>query len=245
MLLHAIDVAARGSAHAYRTALLPHGMMGSAESWHRIIPLLADRGYRVLSLDLPGHGLSPRDPELTVDTAAASVVETIEVAGASRPLHAIGQSFGATVLAASAPHLVPELAVYVDSPLRFAGHGDRPRLIAQYETDRATRMDAERLHALRPYYSAQDVAVEARAAERFDPSTAASVSSGDDVTLSQRAGDVLIHAEPSRWVSDDDIDRFRRSGASVRRVPGAEHTIWYSHLDAFTASLPEMFGPTP
>ncbi|MFK4762956.1 alpha/beta fold hydrolase [Microbacterium sp. ZW T5_45] len=245
MLLHAIDVAPGRSGHAEKSALLLHGMMGSAESWHRVIPLLADRGYRVLSLDLPGHGLSPRDPEITVDTAAASVIETVDAAGLPHPVHAIGHSLGATVLAASAPILAPEVTVYVDSPLRFTGHGDRNELVARYQTDRATRTDAERLHALRPYYSAQDIAVEARAAERFDPSTAASVSSGEDVAISPRSGDVLIHADPSRWVTDADIDRFTRSGVSVRSVSGAEHTIWYSHLDAFTASLPEMFEPTP
>ena len=60
-----------------RVAVLLHGMMGSAESWHRVVPLLVERGFRVLALDLPGHGLSPRDPELTIETAADAVVATL------------------------------------------------------------------------------------------------------------------------------------------------------------------------
>lgn len=243
MLLHAIDVTPGHPTPAEKTALLLHGMMGSAESWHRVIPLLAARGYRVLSLDLPGHGLSPRDSGLTVESAAASVVETVTASDVRRPVHAIGHSFGATVLAASAQMLPPDLAVYVDAPLRFAGHGNRGEIIAQYSEDRLARMDAEHLHALRPYYSAQDVAVEARAAERFDPATAASVSTGDDVDIAPRPGDILVHADPSRCVGDRDLERFRRAGVSIRPVPRAEHMIWYSHFDAFTASVPEMFGP--
>ena len=42
-MLHAID-----TGDGPRTAVLLHGLMGSGESWHRVIPLLADHGYRVL-----------------------------------------------------------------------------------------------------------------------------------------------------------------------------------------------------
>ncbi|WP_242087223.1 alpha/beta fold hydrolase [Microbacterium lacticum] len=56
--------------HGPRVAVLLHGLTGSSESWSRVAPLLAERGYRVLSLDLPGHGLSPRDAELTIRSAA-------------------------------------------------------------------------------------------------------------------------------------------------------------------------------
>ena len=71
MLLHAIDTGTGPG-----TVLLLHGMMGSSESWWRLIPPLAANGHRVIALDLPGHGLSERDPQLTIEQAAASVVET-------------------------------------------------------------------------------------------------------------------------------------------------------------------------
>lgn len=72
MLLHALD-----SGHADRVAVLLHGMMGSAESWWRIAPLLERSGFRVIALDLPGHGLSPRDERCTVASAADDVIETV------------------------------------------------------------------------------------------------------------------------------------------------------------------------
>lgn len=240
-----------------RVAVLLHGMMGSAESWHRVVPLLVERGFRVLALDLPGHGLSPRDPELTIETAADAVVETLaqtallpgagSAAGdraTAPPAVAVGHSFGATVLAAAAPRLEPGLAVYVDAPLALQGGHDRASLISQYEHDRRARMSPAELRKLRPFYSVDDASVEARAAERFDPPTAASVSCGEDGHWTAAPGSIVVRAEPSAWVTDEDARRFEHGGVTVRSIPGAAHTVWYSHFEVFTAALPELFAPS-
>lgn len=237
MLLHAIDSGGGG-----RTALLLHGLMGSGESWHRVIPLLVDRGYRVLALDLPGHGLSPRDPHLTIDRAASAVAETVAHLAPGQPIDAIGHSYGATVLAAAAEQLVPALAVYVDAALALAGGADRTALTAAYDQDRRSRMSPAVLRADRPFYTAEDAEVEARAAERFDPATSASISCGPDRSWVAAPGSIVIRADPSAWVTEDDARRFEEGGVAVRSIPGAAHTVWYSHFTAFTAALPEMFG---
>ena len=234
MLLNVLDIG-----DGEKTAVLLHGLMGSAVSWWRVIPLLVGNGYRVLAVDLPGHGLSPRDAQLTVTAAAASVVETLEHLAPHRPIHAMGHSYGATVLAAAG--LEAELTVYVDSPLSFAGGEDPVRLTAQYERDREQRKDPAWLRTTRPFYTAMDAEVEARAASRFDPVTSASISSGDDVTLIPARGSILVHADPSNWVTDDDRLTFAGQGVSVRSIPGAAHSIWYSHFEEFVASVPEMF----
>lgn len=237
MLLHAIDTREGG-----RTALLLHGLMGSAESWRRVVPLLAARGYRVLALDLPGHGLSPRDPQLTIERAASAVAETIAHLAPGQPIDAIGHSYGATVLAAAAEQLTPALAVYVDASLALAGGADRTALTVAYEHDRRARMSPAALRASRPFYTAEDAAVEARAAERFDPATSASISCGPDQSWDAAAGSIVIRADPSAWVTDEDARRFEEGGVEVRSIPGAAHTVWYSHFTEFTAALPEMFG---
>ncbi|MEV2226577.1 alpha/beta fold hydrolase, partial [Nocardia vinacea] len=41
-----------------RVAVLVHGMTTDSGSWWRLGPVLAERGYRVLAPDLPGHGCS-------------------------------------------------------------------------------------------------------------------------------------------------------------------------------------------
>jgi pimeloyl-ACP methyl ester carboxylesterase len=237
MLLHAHETGS-GS----RTAVLLHGLMGSGESWWRVAPLLAERGYRVLALDLPGHGLSPRDPELTIERAAAAVVQTVRALAPGEPIEAIGHSYGATVLAAAGERLRPELAVYVDASLALVGGADRPSLIAAYEKDRLTRMSPEALRASRPFYAARDAEVEARAAERFDPATSASISCGPGRRWDAVPGSIVVRADPSTWVTDDDARRFEEDGVEVRSIPGAAHTVWYSHFADFTAALPEMFG---
>lgn len=234
-LLHATDVG-RGP----RVVLLLHGMMGSAESWHRVAPELVANGFRVLALDLPGHGLSYRDPDGTVESAAAAVTRTVRTLAPDAELRAIGHSFGGTVLAAASDELRPSVAVYVDTTCAFDGEHDRAAMTAEYQRGSGERT-RERLLASRPFYSAADARVEARAARRFDPATAASVSlSGSRWTPA--AGSIVLRADPSVWVDDDDARALRSRGVDVRDVPGAAHTIWYSHFDAFLAALPELFG---
>lgn len=244
MLLNVVEA---GSGE--HTVVLLHGMMGSAESWHRVVPALTERGLRVLALDLPGHGLSPRDPQLTIESAADAVVETLArlleppSATPGPPLiAAMGHSFGATVLAAAAPRLEPALAVYVDAALTLQGGQDRAALVSQYEHDRRARLSPAELRRARPFYSVADAEVEARAAERFDAATAASVSCGTDGHWSAAPGSIVVRADPSAWVTDEDARRFEHEGVRVRSIPGAAHTVWYSHFDVFTAALPELFG---
>ncbi len=41
-------------------ALLVHGVTSSSRTWWRVAPALAGRGFRVLAVDLRGHGASAR-----------------------------------------------------------------------------------------------------------------------------------------------------------------------------------------
>lgn len=225
-----------------RVVLLLHGMMGSAESWWKVAALLSGDARRVIALDLPGHGDSPRDADGTVESAAAAVVETVRTLAPGSSISAIGHSYGGTVLAAAADRLPLELAVYVDTTCAFQGGADREKLATQYAADRELRRDAEALRAARPQYSAQDALVEARAAARFDPATAASISSGADVSYTPAPGSILVRADRSSFVSDKDARHLAARGIDVRSIPGAAHTVWYSHFDEFVASVPELFG---
>lgn len=236
MLLNAID-----TGNGDHVVLLLHGMLGSAESWWRIAPVLKRNGYRVLALDLPGHGLSPRDEACSVASVAGDVIETVRALAPGAPLDAIGHSYGGTVLAAVAERMPIRRAVYVDTPCAFSGGEDQLALAERYEADRRSRMDPARLRADRPFYGETDAVVEARAAERFDPMSAASISAGADVDGSPAPGSILVRAAPSRFVTDADAERFRGHGVDVRDIPGAAHSVWYSHFDEFCATLPELF----
>jgi pimeloyl-ACP methyl ester carboxylesterase len=79
-------------------AVLVHGVTSSSRTWWRVGPALAERGFRVLAVDLRGHGASPRPVAgLAAADLAADVAET--VADASPPVVdlLVGHSLGALV----------------------------------------------------------------------------------------------------------------------------------------------------
>ncbi|MDM7892314.1 alpha/beta fold hydrolase [Curtobacterium caseinilyticum] len=240
MQLHVDD---RG--HGSRTALLVHGLTGSSESWHRVVPLLVAHGYRVLAVDLPGHGRSPRDHALTIPRAARAVAASVAGTCGTAPDVAIGHSLGGLVLAAAVELgvLHPRVTVSVDAPAGTRGGWDRDETAAEYAEERRGRT-VEGLRATRPAYGEQDRVVEARAARRFDPDTAAALAAGPGCSFPPPPGSIVVRADPSAYVDDDRAAGYRDRGVDVRSIPGAAHTVWYSHFDAFVAALPEVFGPS-
>jgi pimeloyl-ACP methyl ester carboxylesterase len=83
-------------------AVLVHGVTSSSRTWWRVGPALAERGFRVLAVDLRGHGASPGPVAgLAAADLAADVGETVaDAVGASRP----DPAADAAGAAASTPH---------------------------------------------------------------------------------------------------------------------------------------------
>lgn len=97
--------------------LLMHGILGCAETWDWMVPMVADR-FRVLRLDFRGHGDSDRADGLydMADYVADAVTVCEKVAGA--PVAVVGHSLGgatAAALAQTRPDLVTG-AVFEDAP---------------------------------------------------------------------------------------------------------------------------------
>ncbi|TCC47701.1 alpha/beta fold hydrolase [Kribbella capetownensis] len=67
-------------------------MLGAADQFWRVGAALAERGYRAVAVDLPGHGGSPAAPDASVGMFAASVAETV----GCEPELAIAHSLGGT-----------------------------------------------------------------------------------------------------------------------------------------------------
>jgi pimeloyl-ACP methyl ester carboxylesterase len=80
--------------------VLVHGVTSSSRTWWRVGPALAGRGFRVLAVDLRGHGASPRaEAGLAVTDLADDVAETVAaVAGVGGRVDLlVGHSLGALV----------------------------------------------------------------------------------------------------------------------------------------------------
>lgn len=102
-----------GPAQAEPVVLI-HGILDSASCWFPVMDALLDRGYRVLAVDLLGHGDSPRIIDsFTVPELASGVVETLDEQGIDSCL-LVGHSLGGVVaqqIAETRPNLARKLVV--------------------------------------------------------------------------------------------------------------------------------------
>ncbi len=79
------------------TVVLVHGLTDWHRTWAPITPLLAERGYRVVAVDLPGHGFSARpDVDYTLDWNAKLLGAFIDAIGIDR-FAVLGHSYGGGV----------------------------------------------------------------------------------------------------------------------------------------------------
>jgi len=78
--------------------VLVHGVTSSSRTWWRVGPALAGRGFRVLAVDLRGHGASPRAAAgLAVADLADDVAETVAGTAGGPVDLLVGHSLGALV----------------------------------------------------------------------------------------------------------------------------------------------------
>jgi pimeloyl-ACP methyl ester carboxylesterase len=102
-------------------AILVHGFTGSKEDFDFIAPLLADRGYRVITFDNRGQHQSPhslREDAYSTASIARDIIELMATFKMSRP-HLFGHSLGgviAQVAVADAPDTFASLTVMCSGP---------------------------------------------------------------------------------------------------------------------------------
>ncbi|MFE6870648.1 alpha/beta fold hydrolase [Kitasatospora sp. NPDC057692] len=221
-----------------RTALLVHGIMSDHRSWRSVGPALAERGYRVIAVDLRGHGASPRGEGATPvdrygpERYAEDLVDTLP-RGADL---AVGHSLGALTLLHAVERLRPARAVYSDPAWRYARPGlFDPAVFAQFKE--ATR---GQIAAVSPRWDPADVEVELATLALWDPDTAFALSAlhgGAALPGAPAVPSLVQLADNSRLIGPEDAAVLRGLGYEVRTVPGAGHTIHRDDLAGFLASL--------
>ncbi|MFF7975987.1 alpha/beta fold hydrolase [Streptomyces sp. NPDC007905] len=214
-----------------RIAVLVHGIMSDHRTWRRVAPALADKGYRVIGVDLRGHGASGRG-EYGAEIWADDLVETLP----KGPELAIGHSLGAMALALAAERLAPGRAVYCDpawEPVAnvtavasaFADFKNTPRAM---------------IAGFNPRWDEADVDVELATLAAWDPETAHALP---DVYAVSRTPtrpmvpSLVVLADSSALVSPDLAARLAQRGFEIRTVPGAGHTLYRDDFEGFMTAL--------
>ncbi len=229
----------RALGHGDRVALLLHGWPETSDSWRRVAPILADRGYRVVCPDLKGLGRSDKphrgyDPETLAD----------EISQLIRNLHTdrallVGHDWGGAVALATAfrhPGRVHGL-VLASAPYR------------QLDLTRAFHIPLFNLPVLPELWFKLAPSQLVRLAVRFG---AWQEEGFDEQRLEEYARGVA--ADPRAWLSyyrtlsrravvDWSVRKVRRrlsrgsGGRSVHRLPVPAHVVWGDRDPATPAHL--------
>jgi pimeloyl-ACP methyl ester carboxylesterase len=107
-----------------------HGLFGQGKNWTTIGRALADR-HRVLLVDMPDHGASPRSERFDYLASADAVAELLE--GLDGPRALVGHSMGgkvAMLVALRRPELVERLVVVDVSPVPYDHSAEFERYIS-------------------------------------------------------------------------------------------------------------------
>ncbi|MGW0465589.1 alpha/beta fold hydrolase [Streptomyces sp. NPDC003027] len=219
-----------------RIALLIHGIMSDHRTWRRVGPALAARGYRVIAVDLRGHGASGRatGPEgYTPADYADDVVETLP-SGAEL---AIGHSLGGLTLALAVERLAPRRAVYSDPAWQLpAGPGGyRPELFTQSKF-----LTREHLREFNPHWEEEDLDIETETIRLWDERTAHGLvgfAGRDAWPVEPVVPSLITLADPSMLVSTANARMLKERGFELRTVVGAGHTIHRDDFDGFMTAL--------
>jgi len=226
---------------------LVHGLGASAATWGPFVERLAATGrYTVTTVDLRGHGESPRADSYRLEDMAADLVESLPSGLDS----IVGHSLGGAVLYRAVAELAPGRAVYLDPgfalPIPTSGLAGRlfwmvPLVslgIAQLGQARASA-------AARAAYSSETLALLEDAKKQFDSRMAVGVfrdvaSHPVPVEAPTVPSTIVLSDQSSAVLPDSLADRLEMQGWQVRRIPGVHHDMHLEDPDGTFAAVKDL-----
>ncbi|MFC4334461.1 alpha/beta fold hydrolase [Salininema proteolyticum] len=214
-----------------KTALLVHGAMSDHGTWHAVEDVLTGRGYKVHSIDMRGHGRSPRG-EYSDRALGDDLVENLP-AGADL---AIGHSMGGRALALAADRLRPKRAVYSDPGFPL---GTVPAGAFDAMTRMVKESTAESVRQFNPRWSDADIAAELEGFGRFDVEFFRGMELMDQnwAPGAPPVPSLVQLADPSLCVDPASAGRLSDEGYDVVTVAGAGHCVHRDDFGAFMGSV--------
>ncbi|HEU4366891.1 MAG TPA: alpha/beta fold hydrolase [Methylomirabilota bacterium] len=237
--------------------VLLHGLGSSSADWPEQQAAL-EAHYRVIAVDLPGHGASPLPPgPLTVDGMAGGVAGLLERLGAERA-HVLGLSLGACValrLALAAPARVRSLTlVNPFARLQFAGPGDLARAALRLLLLGTAPMSAVAAHVARRLFPwpEQRALYDAAVASLGATSRGAYFAAMRALVRFDARGQVAAIRQPTLIVAGDRDTSVPLAaklalaaaipGAHLVVVPGSGHATPHDRPDIFNHALLEFLA---
>ncbi len=244
------------------SAVVAHGLFGSARNWTSIARRLAT-GRTVHTLDMRNHGASPWTDEMTYPAMAEDLLRYTAVHGLSQPA-LVGHSMGgkaAMVAALLAPERIGSLVVVDIAPVRYrSGFAPLVEVLAGLDLDGiGRRADAdERLAnavpdaALRAFLLQNLVRRDGRYRWRLNLAAigAARQALQDFPDLPPSAAfrgpTLFVSGGASDYVRPDHTPAIQRlfPNAKHRRIDGAGHWVHAAMPDAFLAAAEAFLART-
>ncbi|WP_395243434.1 alpha/beta fold hydrolase [Agromyces sp. MMS24-K17] len=228
-----MQLAVRASGSGPRTAVLVHGIMSDSRAWHRVTAELEAHGFRVLAVDLAGHGRSPRARRYSPAAWADDVVETLAPLLDGPPDVVMGHSLGALVASLVADRLAPRAAIYVDPAFGFPTGLKGLAFKAFFAV--APRPGRSALVKMNPKWHADDVEIELATLRDWDRRTILAFADTRQLVPPTKlvAPSLVLLAERSLLVTNALATGMRAIGMTVHTLPGTGHTVFRDDHPAF------------
>ncbi|WP_394551668.1 alpha/beta fold hydrolase [Agromyces sp. MMS24-JH15] len=232
-----MQLAVRESGQGPRTAVLVHGIMSDSRAWHRVTAELEAHGFRVIAVDLAGHGLSPRARRYSPGAWADDVVETVGPLLDGPPDVVMGHSLGALVASLVGDRLAPRAAIYVDPAFGFPSGVKGFAMKAFFAVAPRPRRGA--LVKMNPRWHADDVEIELATLRDWDKRTILGLADSRRLVPPQRlvAPSLVVLAEKSLLITAAAATAMRRTGMEVLALPGTGHTVFRDDHQGFMSAV--------